>query len=85
MTAEQLKELEDSLWQAADNLRANSNLKSSEYATPVLGLIFLRFASIRYDRIKPEIEKELKAQKNINDSQNLWIVELESIVMDKEI
>lgn len=64
MTAEQLKELEDSLWQAADNLRANSNLKSSEYATPVLGLIFLRFASIRYDRIKPEIEKELKAQKN---------------------
>lgn len=64
MTADQLKELEDRLWQAADNLRANSNLKSSEYATPVLGLIFLRFASIRYKRIKPEIERELKAQKN---------------------
>ena len=30
-------------------------------------------------------ELELKAQKNINDSQNLRIVELESIVMDKEI
>jgi type I restriction enzyme M protein len=64
MTAEQLKALEDRLWQAADNLRANSNLKSSEYATPVLGLIFLRFASIRYNRVKPEIEAALKAQKN---------------------
>ena len=39
MNAEQLKQLEDDLWSAADNLRANSDLKSSEYATPVLGLI----------------------------------------------
>ena len=44
MNAEQLKQLEDDLWSAADNLRANSDLKSSEYATPVLGLIFLKFA-----------------------------------------
>ena len=36
---EQLKQLEADLWSAADNLRANSDLKSSEYATPVLGLI----------------------------------------------
>lgn len=64
MTAEQLKDLEDRLWQAADKLRADSNLKSNEYATPVLGLIFLRFASIRYNRIKPEIDAILKAQKN---------------------
>lgn len=27
---------------AADELRANSKLKSSEYSVPVLGLIFLR-------------------------------------------
>ena len=38
MNAEQLKQLEDDLWSAADNLRANSDLKSSEYATPVLGV-----------------------------------------------
>ena len=37
MTAEQIKELENRLWQAADKLRADSNLKSNEYATPVLG------------------------------------------------
>lgn len=64
MTGEQLKDLENNLWQAADKLRADSGLKANEYATPILGLIFLRFASIRYNRIKPEIDAELKAQKN---------------------
>ena len=64
MTAEQLKDLEDSLWQAADKLRADSGLKANEYATPILGLIFLRFASIRFNRIKPEIDAEIEAQKN---------------------
>jgi len=63
MTGEQLKELEARLWQAADKLRADSNLKATEYSTPVLGLIFLRFASIRYNKIKPEIDAELKALK----------------------
>src|SRR5262245_31044585 len=36
------------LWAAADDLRANSNLKSSEYSTPVLGLIFLRYADFKF-------------------------------------
>jgi type I restriction enzyme M protein len=48
MKKEQLKQLEADLWSAADNLRANSDLKSSEYATPVLGLIFLKFADNNY-------------------------------------
>lgn len=64
MTSEQLKDLEDKLWQAADKLRVDSGLKASEYATPILGLIFLRFASLRYNRIVPEIMAELEAQKN---------------------
>jgi len=64
MTAEQLKELEDRLWQAADKLRVDSGLKASEYATPILGLIFLRFASIRYNKVKAQIKAELEAQKN---------------------
>ena len=62
MTGEQLKDLENNLWQAADKLRADSGLKANEYATPILGLIFLRFASIRFNRIKPEIDAELKVQ-----------------------
>ena len=35
--------LEKRLWDAADQFRANSGLKSQEYSAPVLGLIFLRF------------------------------------------
>ena len=34
----------------ADQLRANSGLKASEYAAPVLGLIFLRYADERFDK-----------------------------------
>jgi hypothetical protein len=33
MTRDQLRQLEADLWSAADNLRANSDLKSNEYST----------------------------------------------------
>src|SRR5438132_2480720 len=41
-------DLERRLWDAADELRANSKLKSSEYSVPVLGLIFLRYADHKF-------------------------------------
>jgi type I restriction enzyme M protein len=41
-------EIEKRLWEAADQLRANSRLKSSEYSVPVLGLIFLRYADHKF-------------------------------------
>lgn len=43
-----IAKIESSLWEAADQLRANSKLTSSEYCMPVLGVIFLRHASNRY-------------------------------------
>lgn len=58
MNSQQLKQLEADLWSAADNLRANTDLKSSEYATPVLGLIFLKFADNKYSRAEAAINKE---------------------------
>ena len=58
MNAEQLKKLEDDLWQAANNLRDNTGLKSHEYAAPVLGLIFLKFADNAYNRKEQEIDAE---------------------------
>ncbi len=67
MTTDELKKLEATLWQTADTLRANSDLKSSEYSTPVLGLIFLRFADNKYSAqeaaINAEFEK-LKGKRN---------------------
>ncbi|MDO8441757.1 MAG: type I restriction-modification system subunit M N-terminal domain-containing protein, partial [Polaromonas sp.] len=43
-----ISQIEASLWEAADQLRANSKLTSSEYCMPVLGVIFLRHATNRY-------------------------------------
>ncbi len=40
--------LEKNLWDATDQFRANSGLKYQEYSSPVLGLIFLRFAEVRF-------------------------------------
>jgi type I restriction enzyme M protein len=48
MNPQELKQLEDDLWRSADTLRANSDLKATEYSTPVLGLIFLKFADNKY-------------------------------------
>ena len=47
--------IEKRLWDAADELRANSKLKSSEYSVPVLGLIFLRHADHRFTKAQQEL------------------------------
>ena len=49
--------LEKRLWDAADQLRANSGLKAQEYSGPILGLIFLRFADVRFDIQRKRLEK----------------------------
>ena len=49
--------LETRLWAAADQLRANSGLTSQQYSQPVLGLIFLRFAEVRFTARRSELEK----------------------------
>jgi type I restriction enzyme M protein len=49
--------LEKRLWDAADQFRANSGLKSQEYSAPVLGLIFLRFAEARFSKQRAKLEK----------------------------
>jgi len=50
-------DIEKRLWEAADELRANSKLKSSEYSVPVLGLIFLRFADHRFSAAEQTLGK----------------------------
>ena len=53
-----LTNIENRLWSAADELRANSSLRGSEYSTPVLGLIFLRYADHKFTQVKQEISGE---------------------------
>ena len=53
-----IEKLEADLWEAADNLRANSKLTSSDYFMPVLGVIFLRHAANRFDTATRQIQED---------------------------
>ena len=48
-----IQQLENELWEAAYQLRANSKLTAAEYSMPVLGLIFLRHADNRFKAYLP--------------------------------
>src|SRR5208283_1743789 len=58
-------ELEKRLWEMADNLRANSKLKSSEYSIPVLGLIFLRFADFKFSQVEKDFTGKSTSRRTI--------------------
>jgi type I restriction enzyme M protein len=64
MTNEELKKLEDKLWDAANSMRAYGGIKAADYAVPVLGLIFLRFADNKYAQFEDEINEEFEANKD---------------------
>lgn len=49
--------LERKLWDAANQLWAGAGLKQSDYSEPILGLIFLRFAEVRFSARRAVLEK----------------------------
>ncbi|PZC48314.1 MAG: type I restriction enzyme M protein [Chloroflexi bacterium] len=53
-----IQELQNRLWATADQLRANSELTSAEYKSPVLGLVFLRFADQKFSMAKEQLEAQ---------------------------
>ena len=58
-------ELEKRLWEAADQFRANSNLKAAEYSAPVLGLIFLRYADHKFTEAEKLIPQQGSGRRRI--------------------
>ena len=66
MTLANHSELEQQLWSAADGLRANSKLRSSEYSAPVLGLIFLRYADYKFATAQEELSQEVTTWREID-------------------
>ena len=71
MTSEELKNLKARLWQTADQLRAGSGLKSSQYSAPILGLIFLRFAESKYSKFEQEIIEEFNRTKGTRSEKQI--------------
>lgn len=58
-------QIEARLWAAADELRANSKLKSSEFSIPVLGLIFLRYADQKFQAAQAGLEGKATGRRKI--------------------
>ena len=54
----ELAAIEASLWATADQLWANTGLKPAEFSTPVLGLIFLRYADKRFTEQERHLDKK---------------------------
>jgi len=55
--------LEKRLWDAADQFRANSGLTAAQYSQPVLGLIFLRFAEVRFTAQRGKLDKSVASSR----------------------
>lgn len=56
--ATKLQKLEDQLWQAANKLRVDSELSSNEYSTPVLGMIFLKYADYKFTTLAEKLSTD---------------------------
>ena len=55
-------DVEKRLWAAADQLWANTGLKPAQFSTPVLGLIFLRYAEKRFAELSGELDRLLRQE-----------------------
>ena len=60
-----IHQIEDRLWSTADELRANSGLRESEYSIPVLGLIFLKYADSRFSAVEAEIGGQSSGRRTV--------------------
>ena|SRR2546430_16129922 len=89
-----IEKLEADLWEAADNLRTNSKLTSSDYLMPVLGVIFLRHAANRFEAATKQTQEDQAAGKmpkrppvnaDYVSRRSLWLPERAryDVIMDK--
>jgi type I restriction enzyme M protein len=89
-----IEKFEADLWEAADNLRANSKLTSSDYFMPVLGIIFLRHAANRFEAATRQIQEDQAVGKmpkrppvnaDYVSRRSLWLPERAryDVIMDK--
>ena len=65
MAQNNIKSLENDLWESADALREGSKLSSQEYCMPVLGLIYLRYAFTRFKYVEAEILKDRPSRNGV--------------------
>lgn len=77
MTDFELKVLNDNLWHSADILRQGAHLAANKYGQPILGLIFLRYADIKYKQHKNEIEEEFNKRRGSRTEKSIKQISIE--------
>ena len=77
MDKDTLQDLNKRLWDTADELRANTGLKASEYSTPILGLIFLKFSDSKYGQYESEILREYEELKGSRREKTIQEIAIE--------
>ena len=77
MTDKELKNLTDKLWDSANSMRAYGGIKASDYAVPVLGLIFLRFADNKYSQVESDILAEYQKDKGTRMERTIAAIAIE--------
>jgi len=68
-------EIEKRLWDAANDLRTNSELSSNQYSTPVLGLIFLKHADYIFNKAKNEMKRDNPSPMHFQEKGVLYLPE----------
>jgi len=69
------EQIEKRLWDAANDLRVNSQLSANEYSTPILGLIFLKHADYIFNKAKSEIKRENPSPMHFQEKGVLYLPE----------
>jgi type I restriction enzyme M protein len=77
MTDRELKALNDNLWHSADILRQGAHLAANKYGQPILGLIFLRYADIKYKQHKKDIELEYSKKRGTRAERSIKQISIE--------
>lgn len=77
MTDKELKALNDNLWHSADILRQGAHLAANKYGQPILGLIFLRYADIKYKQHKRDIEEEFNKKRGSRAERSIKQISIE--------
>jgi type I restriction enzyme M protein len=57
--------LEKKLWDAANQHWAGADLKPSKYSRTVLGLIFLRYADVRFVAVEKDLKPQARSRRKI--------------------
>ena len=72
VASENVNDIENRLWATADKLWANTGLSPSQFSTPVLGLIFLRYAESKFKEVDAGLKSGSSRRRQVRESQTAY-------------